>query len=107
MEQKMMNDDEPLMRMGAPTNAEKLLWERHVNKVLSDELKELQKELSDLKVEFNEYKTSILNNNIAQMLNKMNKIKADKLLIDAKLSKLRKDNEELILRCIKLQVEKL
>ncbi len=103
----MMNDDEPLMRMGAPTNAEKLLWERHVNKVLSDELKELQKELSDLKVEFNEYKTSILNNNIAQMLNKMNKIKADKLLIDAKLSKLRKDNEELILRCIKLQVEKL
>ena len=103
----MTNEDEPLMRMGAPTQAEKLLWERHVNKVLSDELKETQKELSDLKIEFNNYKNSILNNNIAQMLNKMNKMKTDKVFTDAKLSKLRKDNEELILRCIKLQVENL
>ena len=39
----MTNEDEPLMRMGAPTQAEKLLWERHVNKVISDELKETKK----------------------------------------------------------------
>ena len=41
------------------------------------------------------------------MLNKMNKMKTDKVFTDAKLSKLRKDNEELILRCIKLQVKNL
>ena len=101
----MTNEDEPLMRMGAPTQAEKLLWERHSNQLLSEQVKNLEMELEKIQKEFAEYKNTVLNNNIAQMLNKLNRMKDEKTFTIEKIKKLQQDNEKLLQRCIKYQIE--
>jgi hypothetical protein len=108
----MTNEDEPLMRMGAPTQAEKLLWERHSNQLLSERVKDLelelektQKEFDVAKEEFKWYKETVNNNHIAQMLNKLNRMKDEKVFTVEKIKKLQQDNEKLLQRCIKYQIE--
>ena len=102
----MTNEDEPLIRMGAPTQAEKLLWERYSNQLLSERVKDLELELEKTQKEFTEYKSTVLNNNIAQMLNKLNRMKDEKAFTVEKIKKLQQDNEKLLQRCIKYQIEK-
>ena len=101
----MTNEDEPLMRMGAPTQAEKLLWERHSNQLLSEQVKNLEMELEKIQKEFAEYKNTVLKNNIAQMLNKLNRMKDETAFTVEKIKKLQQDNEKLLQRCIKYQIE--
>jgi hypothetical protein len=75
MEQKMMNEDEPLMNMLPVTTEEKLIWERNQNILLSKENKKLVEGLNKLSKAFTDYKKKIENNNVHQMLEKMNKVK--------------------------------
>jgi hypothetical protein len=93
------------MVSGAPTTQEKLLWERHSNKLLCEELKVTKHQLAVVKAEFAEYKFEMTSNNLGQMLNKLNKLKAQKITDDLRISKLKKDNEELLNKCIKVQLE--
>lgn len=75
MEQKMKNEDEPLMNMLPVTTEEKLIWERNQNILLSKENKKLVEGLNKLSKAFTDYKKKIENNNVHQMLEKMNKVK--------------------------------
>lgn len=101
----MTNEDEPLMKLGAPTQAEKLLWERYSNQNLLSQIKEVRAELEKVHKEYAEYKNTVLKNNIAQMLNKLNRMKDEKAFTVEKIKKLQQDNEKLLLRCIKYQIE--
>lgn len=105
MDLQMTNEDEPLMTLGAPTQAEKLLWERYSNQKLLTQIKEVRAELEKVHKEYAEYKSTVLNNNIAQMLNKLNRMKDEKAFTVEKIKKLQQDNEKLLQRCIKYQIE--
>lgn len=71
----MNNEDEPLMNMLPVTTEEKLIWERNQNILLSKENKKLVEGLNKLSKAFTDYKKKIENNNVHQMLEKMNKVK--------------------------------
>jgi hypothetical protein len=71
----MNNEDEPLMNMLPVTTEEKLIWERNQNILLSKENKKLVESLNKLSKAFTDYKKKIENNNVHQMLEKMNKVK--------------------------------
>ena len=70
-----MNEDEPLMNMLPVTTDEKLIWERNQNILLSKENKKLVEGHNKLSKAFTDYKKKIENNNVHQMLEKMNKVK--------------------------------
>lgn len=95
MEQKMKNEDEPLMTLTCATTEEKLLWERSYNKLFVEQIKELKAALNKTNAAFLSYKSDVTNNQISQMLNKLNKMKAKYAGVDELIEKLKQDNERL------------
>jgi hypothetical protein len=95
MEQKMMNDDEPLMTLQCSTTEEKLLWERSYNKLFVEQIKELKSALNKVNADFISYKNEVSKTQTSQMLNKLNKMKAKYDGVDELIDKLKLNNSNL------------
>lgn len=94
--------EEPLMNLHATTTAEKLLWERHINKELAKENKKLLDTIKNLESglhrcsrEYGEYVSLVKNNNVAQLVNKMKKIEVQRDKIAEVNKKYKREIEDL------------
>lgn len=95
--------EEPLMNLRPKTPYEKLLWERARNLELRERLNQSELEREQRDKEFAEYVESIKNNTVTVLTRKNKKLKYKNLILSSKVTKLKKDIEELMQSLVKLQ----
>jgi len=102
--------DDILMHKTPQTDFEKLIWERHMNKELVEELKAqrlangiLQSEIDEVNHEMKELKQAMLKNQVGIVVLKNKRLQALGDSKDAKIRSLNKRNQELMQNLIKFQ----
>ena len=105
--------EEPLMHKIPQTEFEKLIWERHMNKLLLEQISRLkqehgvlQSEIDEAKDEVNKLLKTMSSHNLGQLTlvnRKLKNLNAEK---DLKIRDLKRTNDDLMTGYIRLQQEK-
>lgn len=98
-----MKEPETLMNLRPKNTYEKLLWERHMNKVLSEEKKAAKIKCGQLQSELDELKDKMKKSNVGALILKNKKLITQGKNKDEKIKKLKADNNELMQTVIRLQ----
>lgn len=101
------HDDEPLMSLHPKTDAEKLIWERHSNGVLTKENKALKVEIGVLKSELDELKHLMKTEQLSALILKNRMYKQQLLDHENRIKDLKRENERLLEQVIKFQTKNL
>ena len=102
--------DEPLINLRPKGEFQQFIWERHMNKILSKEIRaqkeanrELQLKNDELEQEMVEMTIKYKKNEIGQLILKNKRLKGEVWLKDAKLKSYKKDVFKLQRDIVKLQ----
>ena len=102
--------DEPLLNINPKSEFELLIWERHMNKLLSTSIraqkkvnKELELNNNKLEAEMVEMILEYKKNELGQLILKNKRLKGEVVIKDAKLKSYKKEVFDLMRQIIKLQ----
>ena len=95
--------EEPLMNLRPQSDTEKLLWERHKNTELTEELKIVKINLGALQMELEELKHEIKTQELGALILKIKKLKQTLQDKENKIKDQNKEIEQLFDRIVKLQ----
>lgn len=99
----VMKEPETLMNFRPKNTYEKLLWERHMNKVLTEEKKQALVKCGELQSELDELKDRMKKSNIGALILKNKELRLQGQNKDAKIKKLKADYDELMQTLVRLQ----
>ena len=100
------HEDDTLMHLRPKTAEEKLMWADLSIDKLKHENSELKKQIGILQVDIEELKYEIKSNQYGALLLKHKNLKAQMLDRDNRIKDLKKTNEQLMDKVIRLQVNK-
>jgi hypothetical protein len=101
------HNEETLIHLHPKTDAERLVWERHANRLLTKEIKELNVEIGVLKSELDELRHLMKTEQVGALILKNKLYKEQSIENTNRIRELKKENTKLFDRLVSLQAKHL